>query len=164
MGTTDIAVTGTAPAPAPAKQAAKPRKAKQYSYAVTTDVGNPKHVQLAAKLASEGKPQAVQAAALSAATGHNYSTGEYARKCLQGGKACNGRTVPLQRYGTSDKGAPRTPTALALACATDWGRSWGVLGAQYGVTEGTCKLAYTAVTGLHPATKPGAGAWRGRRA
>jgi hypothetical protein len=41
------------------------------------------------------------------------------------------------------------PAKLARAVAKDRkaGASWGLLAARYGVTEGTCRAAYTAATG-----------------
>jgi hypothetical protein len=51
--------------------------------------------------------------------------------------------------GTTERVTHDDPAKLARAITKDRkaGKSWGWLAARYGVTEGTCRAAYTAATG-----------------
>jgi hypothetical protein len=60
------------------------------------------------------------------------------------GKAAMAELIATEKRVTQDD-----PAKLARAIAKDRaaGASWGKLSARYGVTEGTCRAAYTAATG-----------------
>jgi hypothetical protein len=60
-----------------------------------------------------------------------------------------GKVAMAELVGTTERVAIDDPAKLARAIAKDRkaGRSWGWLAARYGVTEGTCRAAFTAATG-----------------
>ncbi len=64
-------------------------------------------------------------------------------------KMSNGKTAMAELVGTTERVAIEDPAKLARAVTKDRkaGRSWGWLAARYGVTEGTCRAAFTAATG-----------------
>jgi hypothetical protein len=64
-------------------------------------------------------------------------------------KLSAGKTAMFELLGTTERVVIEDPAKLARAITKDRaaGRSWGWLAARYGVTEGTCRAAYTAATG-----------------
>lgn len=60
-----------------------------------------------------------------------------------------GKTAMAELIGTTKRANISDPAALARAIVKDrrTGKSWGWLAARYGVTEGTCRAAYTAAAG-----------------
>jgi hypothetical protein len=64
-------------------------------------------------------------------------------------KLSTGKTAMAELVGTTERVQVDDPTKLARAIVKDRkaGKSWGYLAARYGVTEGTCRAAYTAATG-----------------
>jgi hypothetical protein len=60
-----------------------------------------------------------------------------------------GKIAMAELVGTTERVTVDDPTKLARAIAKDRkaGKSWGWLSARYGVTEGTCRAAFTAATG-----------------
>jgi hypothetical protein len=60
-----------------------------------------------------------------------------------------GKTAMAELVGTTERVTHDDPAKLARAIVKDRkaGKSWGYLAARYGVTEGTCRAAYTAATG-----------------
>jgi hypothetical protein len=66
-------------------------------------------------------------------------------------KLSAGKTAMAELIGTTERVAVDDPAKLARAITKDRkaGKSWGWLAARYGVTEGTCRTAYTAATGQH---------------
>lgn len=140
-------------------------------YRLVTEGSNDKLVQLA--LALRATPGLSQGAAAGQMAQHMPSgkctAGQLAMLCYQGGVLYNGTPLPLTRYGSTDKGAPSTPAALALAVAnvrnsgnpnTD---SWGRIAAAFGITEPCARHAYAAATGTDPANT-GVKGWRWRGA
>lgn len=64
-------------------------------------------------------------------------------------KTTPGKVAMAELVGTTTRQAIEDPAKLARAVAKDRkaGASWGLLAARYGVTEGTCRAAFTAATG-----------------
>jgi hypothetical protein len=64
-------------------------------------------------------------------------------------KLSAGKTAMAELVGTTERVAIDDPAKLARAIAKDrrGAASWGLLAARYGVTEGTCRAAFTAATG-----------------
>lgn len=64
-------------------------------------------------------------------------------------KLSAGKVAMAELVGTTERVTVDDPAKLARAIAKDRkaGKSWGYLAARYGVTEGTCRAAYTAATG-----------------
>lgn len=64
-------------------------------------------------------------------------------------KTSPGRVAMAELVGTTARVTHDDPAKLARAVVKDRkaGASWGLLAARYGVTEGTCRAAYTAATG-----------------
>ncbi len=64
-------------------------------------------------------------------------------------KLSAGKTAMAELVGTTERVTHDDPAKLARAIVKDRkaGKSWGYLAARYGVTEGTCRAAYTAATG-----------------
>ena len=64
-------------------------------------------------------------------------------------KLSAGKVAMAELVGTTERVTVDDPTKLARAIVKDRkaGKSWGYLAARYGVTEGTCRAAFTAVTG-----------------
>jgi hypothetical protein len=64
-------------------------------------------------------------------------------------KTTPGKVAMAELVGTTERKAIDDPVKLARAVAMDRkaGASWGLLAARYGVTEGTCRAAFTAATG-----------------
>lgn len=60
-----------------------------------------------------------------------------------------GRAAMAAMLGTEERKTIDDPAALARAIVKDrkGGASWGLLAARYGVTEGTTRAAFEAVTG-----------------
>jgi hypothetical protein len=63
-------------------------------------------------------------------------------------KVSAGKAAMAELVGTTERVAIDDPAKLARAVVKDRkaGRSWGWLAARYGVTEGTCRAAFTAAT------------------
>jgi hypothetical protein len=64
-------------------------------------------------------------------------------------KLSAGKTAMAELVGTTERITHDDPAKLARAITKDRkaGKSWGWLAARHGVTEGTCRAAYTAATG-----------------
>lgn len=64
-------------------------------------------------------------------------------------KLSAGKTAMAELVGTTERVTLDDPAKLARAITKDRksGKSWGYLAARYGVTEGTCRAAFTAATG-----------------
>jgi hypothetical protein len=64
-------------------------------------------------------------------------------------KLSTGKAAMAELVGTTERVTIDDPAKLARAITKDRkaGKSWGWLAARYGVTEGTCRAAYTAATG-----------------
>jgi hypothetical protein len=64
-------------------------------------------------------------------------------------KMSPGKTAMAELVGTTERVQVDDPAKLARAITKERkaGKSWGYLAARYGVTEGTCRAAYTAATG-----------------
>jgi hypothetical protein len=64
-------------------------------------------------------------------------------------KITNGKAAMAELIGTTERVTVDDPAKLARAIVKDRkaGKSWGWLAARYGVTEGTCRAAFTAATG-----------------
>jgi len=64
-------------------------------------------------------------------------------------KLSTGKTAMALLVGTTERVQVEDPAKLARAITKERkaGKSWGYLAARYGVTEGTCRAAYTAATG-----------------
>ena len=64
-------------------------------------------------------------------------------------KLSAGKVAMAELVGTTERVTHDDPAKLARAITKDRkvGASWGLLAARYGVTEGTCRAAYTAATG-----------------
>jgi hypothetical protein len=60
-----------------------------------------------------------------------------------------GKVAMAELVGTTERVTITDPAKLARAITKERkaGKSWGYLAARYGVTEGTCRTAYTAATG-----------------
>lgn len=64
-------------------------------------------------------------------------------------KTSAGKVAMAELVGTTERVTLDDPAKLARAIVKDRkaGKSWGYLAARYGVTEGTCRAAFTAATG-----------------
>lgn len=64
-------------------------------------------------------------------------------------KLSGGKTAMAELVGTTTRVQVDDPAKLARAITKERkaGKSWGYLAARYGVTEGTCRAAFTAATG-----------------
>lgn len=64
-------------------------------------------------------------------------------------KLSNGKVAMAELVGTTERVTVDDPAKLARAVVKDRkaGKSWGWLAARYGVTEGTCRAAFTAASG-----------------
>jgi len=64
-------------------------------------------------------------------------------------KVTTGKAAMAELVATTPRVAVADPAKLARAVAKDRkaGASWGLLAARYGITEGTCRAAYTAASG-----------------
>jgi hypothetical protein len=66
-------------------------------------------------------------------------------------KLSAGKTAMAELVGTTERwdDTNKSEAEMARAITKDRkaGKSWGWLAARYGVTEGTCRAAYTAATG-----------------
>lgn len=147
QGTTGTTVTTTTTAPAPAKAAPAKRApaTKVAPFTVLTLVVNAQQAQAAKALVAQRTPPGVAAAKL------GLSGGKYAMACYNAGTTPTGQPLPQLHYGSKLKGAPTTPTALALAIARTHnpgtGYSWGKVAAIYRVTETCARIAFSAGKG-----------------
>lgn len=64
-------------------------------------------------------------------------------------KLSTGKVAMAELVGTTERVTHTDPAKLARAIVKERkaGKSWGYLAARYGVTEGTCRAAFTAATG-----------------
>jgi hypothetical protein len=64
-------------------------------------------------------------------------------------KVTPGKAAMAELVGTTERVTHDDPDRLARAIVKDRkvGKSWGYLAVRYGVTEGTCRAAFTAATG-----------------
>jgi hypothetical protein len=64
-------------------------------------------------------------------------------------KLSTGKVAMAELVGTTERVTHTDPAKLARAIVKERkaSKSWGYLAARYGVTEGTCRAAFTAATG-----------------
>lgn len=64
-------------------------------------------------------------------------------------KMSNGKVAFAELIATTERVTIDDPAKLARAIVKDRrsGKSWGYLAARYGITEGTCRAAFTAASG-----------------
>jgi hypothetical protein len=64
-------------------------------------------------------------------------------------KMSNGKVAMAELVGATERVTIDDPAKLARTITKDRrsGKSWGYLAARYGVTEGTCRAAFTAASG-----------------